>query len=138
MTGDWLVPTLVYVLGVGALGVTGKLALRHLRWPDLLQWMAVGYVIVIAVLVALGEITVPLQRDTWWAIAAALCACSSLVILYVALGLGEASKVVPVTAAYPAVTLVLSAAVLSEALTVARVGGVALVLAGAVVVTAAR
>jgi len=53
MTGEWLVPTLFYVLGVGALGVTGKLALRRLRWPDLLQWMAVGYAIVIAVLLAL-------------------------------------------------------------------------------------
>ena len=62
---------------------------------------------------------------------------SSLVLLYIALGNGEASKVVPITAAYPAVTLVGAALFLSEDITAGKVAGMLLVLAGVVVLTVA-
>jgi uncharacterized membrane protein len=43
-----------------------------------------------------------------------------------------------VSAAYPAVTLVLAAAFLSEALTVGRAAGTVLIIAGVVMVTLAK
>lgn len=138
MTTSWLVPTMGYVLAVGALGVSSKLALRTLSWQGLIVWMGAGYAIVLVVLLALGELALILVGDTWWAIASASLAIGGLVVLYVALGTGEASKVVPVSAAYPMVTVVLSALVLSESLTVARVGGMALVVGGVVLITIAR
>jgi len=138
MTTSWLVPTLGYVLAVGALGVSSKLALRTMTWQGLIVWMGAGYAIVLVVLLALGDLTLVLVGDTWWAIASASLAVGGLVVLYIALGTGEASKVVPVSAAYPMVTVVLSALALSESLTVARVGGMALVVGGVVLVTTAR
>ena len=70
--------------------------------------------------------------------ASAALAISGLIMLYVALGTGEATKVVTVSAAYPAATLLLAAAFLSEAITVARLAGVALVIVGVVVMTVAH
>lgn len=132
----WMLPTAAFILATGALGVTSKLALRSLVWQDLLLWVAVGYAGVATALAAPGIARLE-HRDPgapWAALAAAL-AITSLIGLYVALGTGEASKVVPVSAAYPAVTLMLSVVLLGERLSLARVGGMLLVLAGVVLIT---
>ncbi len=134
----WLVPTLVYIVAVGALGVTSKLALRTLQWPDMILWSGVGYVFVAAVLLAIGQTKLEIVTGTSWAVLSAGAAIVGLVALYLALGTGEASKVIPVSAAYPAVTLALSVSALSERVSLLRVAGTGLVIAGVVVVTAAR
>ncbi|MCW3066414.1 MAG: EamA family transporter [Solirubrobacterales bacterium] len=134
----WLAPTLYYVLSVGALGVTGKLALRHLHWPDLILWSGLGYVVVASFLLITGHTSIRVTAGSWWAMLSAALAISGLIALYVALGHGDATKVSAISAAYPAVTLLLAAATLSEALTVARVAGVALVVLGVIVLTVAR
>jgi transporter family protein len=134
----WLLPTLYYVVAVGALGVTGKLALRTLDWPDLILWTGAGYIVVASFLLAIGQTSLRISHDTGWAIASGALAISSLIALYLALGHGDAGKVISITAAYPAVTLVLAAAFLSEALTIGRVAGTVLIIAGVVIVTLAK
>jgi bacterial/archaeal transporter family protein len=134
----WLLPTLYYVVAVGALGVTGKLALRTLDWPDLILWTGAGYIVVASFLLATGQTSLRVSHDTGWAIASGALAISGLIALYLALGHGDAGKVISITAAYPAVTLVLAAAFLSEALTAGRVAGTALIIAGVVTVTLAK
>jgi bacterial/archaeal transporter family protein len=134
----WLLPTLYYVLAVGALGVTGKLALRTLAWPDLILWSGIGYMLVVCFLLASGHTTLRVHSDSWWAMASAVLAISSLITLYLALGIGEAGKVSAVSGAYPAVTLLLAAAVLSEPMTLARIAGVVLVVIGVVILTSVR
>ena len=76
-----------------------------------------------------------MQRGSGWAALSAVLAIGSMICLYLALGAGEASTVTAVSAAYPAVTLVLSALVLAERISPARVLGMALVIAGVVVLT---
>jgi uncharacterized membrane protein len=137
VSAAWLVPTLAYVVTLGALGVTSKLALRTLDWQELVVWTAGAYALAAVAILALGGGSLHLESNTWWALLSALIVVSSLVLLYIALGNGEASKIVPITAAYPAVTLVLSALFLSESVTVAKLGGMLLVLAGVVVLTVA-
>lgn len=134
----WLVPTLIYVLAVGALGVTGKLALRTLDWPDLILWTGAGYIVVASVLLLLGRTALRVTTGTGWAMASGALAITGLIVLYLALGSGEAGKVISISAAYPAVTLVLAAIFLSESLTVGRAVGTALIISGVVVVTLAR
>jgi transporter family protein len=138
MTARWLVPTLIYVLAVGTIGVTGSLALKTLRWQDLLVWTAVGYAIVAVVIVARGEAVLAISSATGWAALSGALAIGGLIVFYVAIGYADVSKVVPVTAAYPAVTVVLSAVFLAESLTVLRVAGTALVIAGVVLVSLGR
>jgi transporter family protein len=98
----------------------------------------VGYVVAAIVLASLGQIQLSSNSDLFWAFASAALAIGALILLYVALGSGEASKVVPVSAAYPAVTLVLAAIFLSEGFTLPRAGGVLLVIAGVVVLTSVK
>jgi bacterial/archaeal transporter family protein len=134
----WLIPTLGYVVFLGALGVTSKLALRSLPWQTLILTVGIGYLLTASVLGGLGQIRLEWDIDLFWAAVSAALAIASLVLLYVALGTGEASKVVPVSAAYPAVTLILAAIFLSEALTAGRVAGMLLVVAGVVVLTSVK
>jgi transporter family protein len=138
MTARWLVPTAIYVLTVGAIGVTGQLALRTLRWQDLLVWTAIGYVLVAAVIVIQGQADLGLSRANGWAALSAAMAIAGLIAFYVAVGHGEVSKVVPITATYPAVTLVLSALFLSESVTLLRWVGTALVIGGVALISISR
>ena len=135
---SWFVPALGYVLALGALGVTSKLALETLSWQQLLPWTLLAYGVAVAVLMALGQIDWGWHTGTGWAVASAVLAVGSLILLFVALGLGDASKVVPVTAAYPAATVVLSALFLGEQVSPARVVGMLTVIVGVVVLTLAR
>jgi bacterial/archaeal transporter family protein len=137
VSAAWLVPTLAYVVTLGALGVTSKLALRTLSWQELVIWSAGAYLVVAVILLTVGGGSLHLESNTWWAVLSAFIVVSSLILLYIALGNGEASKIVPITAAYPAVTLIGAALFLSESLTAAKLGGMLLVLAGVVVLTVA-
>jgi transporter family protein len=134
----WFAPTLAYIAAVGALGVTAKLALRTLSWPDIVLWTGVGYIAVAAVLLAVGRTELRVVHDTPWAMLSGALAITGLVMLSVALGRGQASTVTAVSAGYPAVTLVLAAAFLAEGVSVARAAGVGLVICGVVVLTLAR
>jgi transporter family protein len=137
VSARWLVPTLAYVVTLGALGVTSKLALRTMSWQDLVVWTAAAYAVGAIVLLVLGNGSFNTGPDVGWALVSAVIVVSSLVLLYIALGNGEASKVVPITAAYPAVTLIGAALFLSEDITAGKVAGMLLVLAGVVVLTVA-
>ena len=53
MTG-WLPPTLLYVLLLGASGVTTKLALRTITWEQMVLWVPLAYLLASAVLLATG------------------------------------------------------------------------------------
>jgi bacterial/archaeal transporter family protein len=137
VSASWLVPTLAYVVTLGALGVTSKLALRTLEWQELVVWSAGAYLLVAVVLLAVGGGSLHFETNTWWAVLSAFIVVSSLILLYIALGNGEASKIVPITAAYPAITLIGAALFLSESVSAAKVGGMLLVLGGVVVLTIA-
>jgi transporter family protein len=134
----WLPPTIAYVLVVGTLGVTSKLALDDLVWQDLLLWVGIGYILSAIVVMALGQARARRDPGTRWAIISAAVAVCGIVSLYHALGSGEASKVIPVSASYPVVTLVLSALILRERITRRKVGGMALVVTGVVLLTVAH
>ncbi len=134
---SWLAPTLLYVVLLGALGVTGKLALRGLGWQELIVWTAIAYGACALFFLATGT-GIKLEVDTWWALASAVIVPAALILLYVALGNGEASKIIPISAAYPAVTLLLAGLFLSETVTLAKLGGLALVLGGVVLLTVAE
>ena len=45
VTAKWLIPTIVYIFAGGGLGILSKVALRQLRWQDLVLWTGIGYVI---------------------------------------------------------------------------------------------
>ena len=135
MTASWLVPAIAYVAIVGALGVTTKLALRNVRWPDLILWTTIVYIAIAVVLVLFDRAHVGLGAGNGWAALSGVFASGGLIVFYIALGNGPASRVVPITAAYPLVSVVLGVAVLSERVTPVRLAGAVLVVVGVVLLS---
>jgi transporter family protein len=136
VTAKWLIPTVVYIFAAGALGVLSKVALRYIRWTDLVVWTGLAYVLAGLFLLAIGKTQVEFVAGSGWAAFGTVVIITSLFMFFVALSTGEVGKVVPITAAYPVVTLILAALFLSEALTVAKAVGVLVVVGGVVVLTA--
>jgi uncharacterized membrane protein len=128
----WIAPALAYVVLLGAGGVTAKLALRTITWQQLVLWVPIAYLVVAAVLLALGGTSFPLGRGGAWAAVTAVCAAAALVLFFYALTKGPASQVTPVTSAYPVVTVIGSALFLSEKITLVRGVGTALIVLGVV------
>ena len=58
-----------------------------------------------------------------------------LVLIFVALGRGDVSQVIPVTSSYPVLALILSAIFLSEKITITGVIGTVLVVSGVIVLS---
>jgi uncharacterized membrane protein len=77
----------------------------------------------------------PLGVGGAWAVATAVGAAASLILLFFALTKGEASTVVPAGSAYPVVTVIGSALFLAESITAARIAGTALIIAGVVLLS---
>ena len=132
----WVLPSLVYIAFLGALGVTTKLALRHVGWQDVIVWTTIVYVLISAAMLALGQVKIGLGAGTMAAIASGVLASTALIALYIALGRGEASTVVPFTSAYPVITLILSAFVLAEKITPLKGAGALVVVIGVVMISA--
>ena len=65
----------------------------------------------------------------------AVLVATALVLFFIALTQGAASTVIPVTSAYPVVTLIGAALFLSERITLVRGMGTALVVAGVVLLS---
>lgn len=131
----WILPTLGYTLILGATGVTSKLALRTISWEQLVLWVPVVYIGFAIFFVTDRGARFPLGAGGGWAALTAFGAATSLILLFVALTRGDASKVVPAGSAYPVVTVIGSALFLSESITLLRVAGTALVVAGVVLLS---
>jgi transporter family protein len=121
---------------LGVLGVTSKLALDSLRWQQLVPWTLASYAVAVGVMLAVGQTDFRWHSGTGWAVVTGALAVGSLILFFVALGLGDASRVVPVTAAYPAATVVLSVLFLGESVIPIRVVGLLFVIGGVVLLTA--
>ena len=131
----WFVPALGYVLLLGAAGVTTRLALRTITWEQVVLWVPVAYLTFSAILAITRGARFPLGIGGAWAAVTAFCAAGALVLFFYALTKGEASTVVPATSAYPLVTLVGAAIFLGERITVVRVIGAVLIIAGVIVIS---
>ena len=131
----WLIPALGYVVLVGIAGITTKVALRTIDWQQVVYWVPVAYVVLSAILWLVYQKPMVLGSGGGWAIVTAFAAAGGLICFFYALSKGDASVVVPTTSAYPVVALAGGAIFLSERITVTRLIGTALVIAGVVVIS---
>ena len=132
---SWFLPTLGYIIMLGAAGVTSALALRTISWEQLVLWVPVAYVLFSIVFVVFRGARFPVGTGGAWAALTAVLAAGSLILLFVALTRGDASQVVPAGSAYPVVTLIGAALFLGETITVPRIIGTILVVAGVVLIS---
>ncbi|MEW6659899.1 MAG: DMT family transporter [Thermodesulfobacteriota bacterium] len=127
---SWLAFSLMAAGLWGVWGFLSKVATQQLP-PQAVYLLAIcGHGVVLGYLCLSGGLAVPWQP---WGLAAGLaagvCMAFGLLCFFKALAGGEASVVVPLTALYPLVTVILSGVVLQEAVTPRHLAGVALALA---------
>lgn len=129
-TASWLWPATGFILVVGVSGVTTKLALRHVVWPEIVTWTAVMYAVLSLGLLITGRGQLRGGIGGVFSAITGACAASGLLLTVLALSRAKASTVVPYMASYPLVTILLSTLVLSERLSAGKAVGAALVVAG--------
>jgi transporter family protein len=132
---DWILPTIGYIATVGVMGITTKLALKTIDWQQLLLLAPLAYALWAAGFAVFGGARLPTGIGAFWAGVAVFCASAALILISIALTKGDASKVVPVSSAYPLVTLLGAALFLSERVTLIRGLGTGLVIAGVALLT---
>lgn len=132
---SWLLPTLGYALTVGLTGISVKYALKTISWQQMVLWVPLAYASFALILILGFGARFPLGVGGAWAALTALLASGGLILLFIALDRGQASVVVPVSSIYPVVTLIASAAFLAESVTVPKVVGTVLVVAGVTLIS---
>jgi bacterial/archaeal transporter family protein len=132
---SWLAPAIGFVIAMGAIGVTSKLALRSFQWQDLVVWTALTYLAAAITVVLAGQGGLRWVSDTPWAIVSGMLPAIGLVMFFVAVEAADASRVVPVTSVYPVVTVLLAWLLLGETITTGQAVGLLLVISGLAILT---
>lgn len=113
----------------GAYGIAGKFAVREIGLQVLL-WSPVVWVMMLPACFLIFKELWPPKFDNipgvGWAIGAGLLGVSGTIVFYWLLRDAPASVVIPISALYPVVTVVLAFFILHEELTLVRVAGIAL------------
>ena len=127
----WMPFAIAFLLTVGVEGVVMKLALRSTDWSNILLWTLVWYGVITLGIVTTGRLDTHWSWPTsFFASVSGLCAVGGLLFLALALERGAASLVVPFSAGYPLVTVLLAVVILGERVTPSRVIGLLLVVVG--------
>ena len=127
---NWLGFSLLALGLWGAWGFLGKVASQHLPAQQVYLLAVSGHLAVVGYLLVGGLGPVSWQPGgVGAALGAGLAMAVGLLLFFEALARGPATVVVPLTALYPAVAVVLSRIFLQEALTLRHLAGLALALA---------
>ncbi len=125
---DWLLSSLIALISWGLWGVFSKLASRYFDYHQV--YVASGIVSLIAFPVVFFLLRPQIDVKSpgfGYAVLAGVAGTSALMAFYSAVGSGKASIVVPLTALYPVVTIILSYLILSERISPFK--GVGIILA---------
>jgi transporter family protein len=127
---NWLGFSLVVVGLWGLWAFLSKVAAVQLPTGAAYLLSITGHLAVVGYLAATGGLTIPWQpAGLAAALGAGICMAFGLLYFFKALAGGAAGVVVPLTALYPMVTVILSWILLHEGFTLRRLAGVALALA---------
>ena len=127
-TPAWFVPAVAALMLWGVWGLFQKLATNQMTPRNVYLAAVLGMIVVAHVVFAKSD--VPLQmnaRGVFLALLAGICSSLGGFLFLHAISRGKASVVIPFTALYPLVTIILSVTVLNETITARQ--GVVIVMA---------
>lgn len=130
---EWLVLSLVSMVLWGLWGFTGKVAVDGQGWSSAFTIASISAIIVTLVFFAYQR--PPIKEISWYAIAAGAIGTLGTLAYYLALEKGRASIVVPLTALYPGITILLSFLVLGEKVSFYQGVGILLAMASMVLMS---
>ncbi len=132
---NWIVSSLVALVCWGFWGFFIKLASRYLGWTQILVISGVVSLLT-AMIVFLGKPQMDVHSPgIVYALLAGATGALALVAFYNALSAGKASIIVPLTALYPVVTIVISFLILSERISPLKGVGIALAVAAIILLS---
>ena len=137
----WLLYSLLCLVLWGFWGFLLKLAYRGLDWKTVYFVSTVAsFLLALAFVACSGWIKISSLSSsrTWLALAAAagLAGGGGYILFVRALQTGKASIVLPLTALYPAITVVLAAAILGEKLSPIQIAGIVLAVIACIMLSA--
>src|SRR3990172_3679650 len=112
---NWIALSLIALICWGLWGFFTKLASRYLDWTQILLISAAVSLLTATVVFSAGKPQIQVHSPGFiYALLAGVTGAIALVAFYNAVGSGNVSIVVPLTALYPVITIVLSFLILSE------------------------
>jgi transporter family protein len=121
----------------GFWGYTSKLAANNIEWKQSTFFFALGVVLsalTLNIILMRGFSTV-LNKGSFYALASGIACLLGVAAVYIALEKGKASLVIPFTALYPLITILLSAILLKEKITLMQGFGVILAIAAMILMS---
>jgi len=136
----WLLASIAVILAWGLWGFALKYASLSLEWYHVYVASALGAILVYTAftlaMIASGRLPLGANsKSLAVAVLGGFLGALGGLLLALALRLGEASIIVPLTSVYPAVTVLLSALLLGEDITVKKALGIALAVAAVVILS---
>lgn len=128
MNASVLIGGIVLLLLWGTYGIAAKIAVREIGLQVLI-WSQVASLILMPTYFFLFKEMLPLKMDGTgiaWALGAGFLGVAGGVVLYLLLRDAPANVVIPISALYPVVTVVLGMLFLQEELSLTRLAGIAL------------
>lgn len=131
----WLAYALATVVLWAGWSFLGKVALKSVPPVQAAVLFGIASIVISAAALAASHRAVSWSAsDIWLASLSAVCGAAGTVTFYIALSRGQASLVAPVIGIYPAIVALLSVAFLSESVSAFQAVGVALAVAGVILI----
>jgi uncharacterized membrane protein len=125
---NWIIPASGYVFALGLMGVTSKLAVQRIGWPELVVWTAAVYLTVAVFLLATGQVgKVHFEFASVMAVLSGALAAAGLILFFIVVRQADLSGAVPYMASCLIVTIVLAFLLFTERLSIGQGAGIVLV-----------
>lgn len=135
-TSEWVIMSIFTMLMWGVWGLLGKMATSLADWREVYIMAGLGSLIVYFLFYAAFRPTIGFHNlGPAFAFLAGVTGVAGAIVYYLALSRGEAAVVVPLTALYPVVTVILSTLFLREQVTLTQGAGITLAIVALVLVS---
>jgi len=133
---SWLIYSILAILLWGAWGLFGKLASNYIPAISIKMIDTIGFLIVAVAILFITKFQIPTSKiGITYAILGGSVAATAGLFFYLALREGKLSIVAPLTALYPAVTVLLSSLILKEQITLLQGVGIVLAIAATILLS---
>ena len=127
---NWLYSSIIALICWGIWGVLAKLASRYMEWSQVFVISSIASLIATVAVFVFFKPQIDVSSPGFnYSLLAGAAGSLAVVAFFAALGTGKASIVVPLTALYPVITIILSYLILSERISPTRGVGILLALA---------